>query len=121
MAKYGPTVCEGVMPDMSGLGRSLVAAAQHDAELVGERPVRHRDGEIEARDHPPARLLVRDGVEDRIVGHQWIAREIHLRDEPRQERAPEQGEMDVRRPPGIGMIAPWVGAGLDRDELVAAF
>src|SRR6266702_4764089 len=81
MAKYGPTVCEGVMPDMSGLGRCLVAPAQHDVEFVRRPPIRLGGGEIEARDHPRARFLVPDRVEDRIVGHQRVAREIHLGDE----------------------------------------
>src|SRR5947199_8825989 len=29
--------------------------------------------------------------------------------------------MDVRRSPGVAMILPWIGAGLDRDEAIAAF
>ena len=36
------------------------------------------------------------------------------------ERAAEQREVDVRRPPGVRVVAPRVGAGLDRDEAVAA-
>ena len=32
----------------------------------------------------------------------------------------EHREMDVRRTPGVGVIAPGVGAGLDGDELVVA-
>src|SRR5438046_625674 len=29
--------------------------------------------------------------------------------------------MDVRRPPRVAMILPWIGAGLDRNEAIAAF
>src|SRR5438094_691173 len=29
--------------------------------------------------------------------------------------------MDVRRSPGVAMILPWIGAGLDRDEAIEAF
>src|SRR5207237_2936805 len=48
------------------------------------------------------------------------AREVHLRDEPLRERTPEEGEVDVRRTPSVVVVLPWVGAGLDRDEAVAA-
>ena len=53
-------------------------------------------------------------VEQRVAG------EVHLRDEPLGERAPEDREVDVRRSPGVLVVAPRVGAGLDRDEAVAA-
>ena len=64
-------------------------------------------------------LRIAHGVEDRVVREQRVAREVHLGDEPLRERAPEQREVDVRRPPGVRMVPPRVGAGLDCDESVA--
>ena len=46
--------------------------------------------------------------------------EVHLRDQPLGERGPEQREVDVRRTPGVVVVAPRVGARLDRREAVAA-
>jgi len=43
-----------------------------------------------------------------------------LRDQPRGETGPEEREVDVVRPPRIVMIAPGIGAGLDRREPVPA-
>ena len=62
----------------------------------------------------------RDGVEDRVLAEQRVVREVHLRDQPLGERPAEEAEVDVRRPPGVVVVAPRVGAGLDRQELVAA-
>ena len=53
-------------------------------------------------------------------GEQRIARKIHLRHEALREGVAEQGEVDVGRPPGVGVVAPGIGAGLDRDEPVVA-
>ena len=52
--------------------------------------------------------------------NQRVAGEVHLRHEPARERRPEQGEVDVRRPPRVGVVAPRVRAWLDRDEPVDA-
>ena len=48
------------------------------------------------------------------------AGEVHLRDEARRERRAEQRQVDVRRAPGVVVVLPRVGAGLDRDDPVAA-
>src|SRR6185437_13078966 len=42
------------------------AAAQHDVEAEGERPVGNGGLEIETRNHAVARLLVRHRIKDRI-------------------------------------------------------
>ena len=73
-----------------------------------------------ARDHALARALVTHRVEDRVVGKQRVVREVHLRHEPLHEGATEQREVDVRRPPGVVMVAPRVRSRLDRREAVAS-
>src|SRR5918999_815474 len=73
-----------------------IAPAQHDVPAVGERPLRARRLEVERRDHALARLRVGYRVEDRVLVEQRVVREVHLRDEPLRERAPEQREVDVR-------------------------
>src|SRR5207248_9583281 len=44
----------------------------------------------------------------------------HLRDQPGGKTRPEEREMDMVRPPRIVVIAPGIGAGLDRGEPVPA-
>ena len=73
----------------------------------------------EARDHPLARLLVAHRVEDRVIGEERIAREVHLRHEALRERPAHQREVDVRGAPGVVVVAPRVRPGLDREEAVA--
>ena len=53
-------------------------------------------------------------------GNKGIAGEIHLRDETRDEGVTEHREVDMGRPPGVVVIAPGIGAGLDGDEAVIA-
>src|SRR5918999_6223160 len=97
MDRNGPTVCDGVSKSLMGLlERGLLAPAQHDVPAVGERPLRARRLEVERRDHALARLRVGYRVEDRVLVEQRVVREVHLRDEPLRERAPEQREVDVR-------------------------
>ena len=69
---------------------------------------------------PLARGRVAHRLEDRVVREERVAGEVHLRHEPLGERPPEDREVDVRRPPGVVVVAPRIGAGLDRDEAVAA-
>ena len=54
------------------------------------------------------------------MGEERITREVHLGHQALGERPAEHREVDVRRPPGVGVIAPWVGAGPDGDEPVGA-
>src|SRR6266704_571735 len=106
---------------MSALHRRGIAAAQHDVEAVGERPFRNGVLPIEHRDQANARSLVGDRVVHRVVLEQRVSRKIHLRDHAREERGAEQREMDVRRAPGIVVVAPGILARPNADEAVAAF
>src|SRR6185295_20125808 len=116
--KNGPTVWDGVGSGRSGLhGRRGLAAAQHDVEAIAEGPLRLREAEVEGRHQPRPRALGH-GVEDGVEGEQGVAGEEHLRDEAGQEARPEDGQVDVGGPPRVRMIAPRIGAGLDRDEAV---
>src|SRR5262249_28741892 len=94
-------------------------ATEDDVELVAERPLGHGTREVEARYQLCARRLVGDRLVDRIDLQQRIAGEVHLRDQPLAEVVPEQGKMDVRGPPGVGVVLPRVGARLEGEEGVA--
>src|SRR5688572_977915 len=86
-SKNGPTVCEGVVSGITPW-RGL-AAAQHDVPLVAERPLRLGRIQVEARDQPLANGRIADRLEDRVLPEQGIAREVHLRHQPRRERGSE--------------------------------
>ena len=51
---------------------------------------------------------------------EWVALEVHLRDQALREGLAEYREVDVRRAPTVGVVAPWVGAGFDGAEVVVA-
>ena len=95
-------------------------AADHEVEPVAERPLRLCQAEVERRHHALPRARVGNRLQHRIVRKQRIVGEEHLRDQPRQERRAEDREMDVRRTPGVRMVSPRIGAGLDRRETVAS-
>src|SRR5579875_475363 len=138
IAKNGPTVCDGVTPSgrtagslsrpsclaaapLAGvLEHGLLPAAQHDVPLVAEGPLRLGQVEVEPGDHPLPGRRVRHRVEDRVLGEERVAGKVHLRHQPLRERPAEQREVDVRRAPGVQVVAPRVGAGLDGDEAVPA-
>src|SRR5215469_5433455 len=101
------------------LERCRAAAAQNNVELESERPFGHGGLDIEARNQPRPDAFIRYRVENRVKRKYGVARKVHLRDEPRQKRRPEQRKVDMRGAPGIGMIAPGIGAGLDAYETVA--
>ena len=94
--------------------------AQHDVESKSERPIRLRQVDIEFRNQPLPRFLVRQRIHDRIEREQRIAREIHLRHQARRERRAEKRKMNVRRPPRVRMIPPRIRSRLDRGEAVVA-
>src|SRR3954470_11937684 len=86
MERKGPTVWLGVTrlrspvlasPDLRSTSlmveRRRVAAAQHDVEFVGERPVVLAGVDREAADHALAEVGVAHGVEDGVVGEQRVA------------------------------------------------
>src|SRR5580704_3710517 len=123
IAKYGPTVWEGVVSKITSvrlLERRRARAAEVDVPLERLRPVRHRPVDREPGDHPLAGALVSHRVEDRVIREERVAREVHLGHEPLGERAAEQREVDMGRPPGVVVIAPRVRPGPDRRERVAA-
>src|SRR5688500_9387611 len=115
--KNGPTVCDGVVRSslivVLLVQRRGVLAAQHDVPPVAERPLGHGGVQVEPGHHRLAGLRVADRVEDRVVGAQRVAREVHLGDQPLGERGAEQREVDVRGPPGVVVVAPRVRARLD--------
>ena len=76
---------------------------------------------IEGGDQSAARAFVGGAVENRIERQQRIAGKIHLGDKPRHEGWAEPGEMNMRWPPGVVMIAPGVSTGLDGNEPIATF
>src|SRR5436309_4082124 len=108
------------MRSSPGLERGRGTTPQHDIPAVSERPLRYGRLGIEARYEPLAAGLIRDRLQDRIPHHQRVAREIHLRRQSTSEQVAEEREMDVRRSPRVAMILPRIGAGLDRDEAIAA-
>src|ERR1700692_1592682 len=124
--KKGPTVCEGVGISLSAIfvsdriGRGPGAAAQHQVEAVAERPFGFAQHGVVLRDQPLARTLIRGALEDRVVAEQRVAREVHLGHQPRHKAGSEDAEMDMRRAPRIGAVAPGIGAGLDRQKAIAA-
>src|SRR5471030_297854 len=121
--KNGPTVCDALGITCSpyeSLERSGLAAAQHDVEPVTQGPFRLRHRQIEGRYQPRACLLVGNGLQNGVERQQRIVREIHLRHQARDERRPKQRKMNMRRPPRVVVIAPGIGAGLDRHEAIVA-
>src|SRR5436305_722061 len=117
IAKYGPTVWEGVVAkiviSVGLLEGGLTGAAQVDVEVVGMGPVGPSGMDVKAGDHALARLLVTDRVEDRVVREERIARKVHLGDEPLREGAAEQREVDVGGTPGVVVVAPRIRTRLD--------
>jgi hypothetical protein len=64
--------------------------------------------------------LVGDGLQDGVVAEERVAGEVHLGDQALGEGRAEEREVDVRGPPGVGVVAPGVGARLDGGERVPA-
>src|SRR6516162_2371976 len=102
IAKYGPTVWEGVVSKITSvrlLERRGPGAPEVDVPLERLRPVGHCAVDREARDHSLARLRIADRVEDRVVRAERVARGVHLGHQSLGERPAEQREMDVGGPP----------------------
>ena len=102
------------------LEQRLLAAAQHDVELVGEHVERHRGAEVEGGDQALGGRAVGDAEHHRVAPDQRVALEVHLGDQPLREAGAEHREVDVGRAPGIEEVAPGVGPGLDGAEVVVA-
>src|SRR5215472_4563153 len=72
-AKNGPTVCDGVgMSFTSRLHGRRGAAAQHEVEAIAQSELCFAQVGIVGRDHPLARILIGDAVEDGIERQQRI-------------------------------------------------
>src|SRR5262249_27583463 len=95
-------------------------AAEHDIPAPAQRPLRLGCLMVVARDQTLPRRRGRDSIEDRILEEQRVVGEIHLSHQPRYPAWAEQREVDVRRPPGVGMILPWIRARPDGQEAVHA-
>ena len=98
------------------------AAAEDDVPLVAERPLGLRRARGRTR---AIRQLARLRVADRRVkigsySNSGSPGKYICVTSRSRERAAEHREVDVRRPPGVLVVPPRVGAGLDRDEAVAA-
>ena len=79
-----------------------------------------RQVEIERRHEPLPCPLVRNRLKIGSCVNSGSFGKIHLRHEPRSEVQAEQRKMNVRRTPGVRMIAPRIRSGLDRDELITS-
>src|SRR5213595_1478642 len=108
-----------VSPD-SGLNRSGVRATKDDVEGVSQGKAGLRRVPIEGSDKPVAGGGVGDGFEDGVEWDERVSGEVHLRNEARGEGRAEHGEVDMRWPPGVGVVSPGVGAGMDGDEAVVS-
>src|SRR5271170_7551914 len=123
--KYGPTVHHGVGSStrpalLLALKRRALPSAHHDVEPESQRPAWLRAIHFKPRNHSLARAFIADGIENRIERKQRIAREIHLRNEPRRKRRPVERKMNMRGAPGVRMVLPRIRPGLDGDEAVVA-
>src|SRR5713226_1100819 len=91
IVKKGPTVCDVVAWNfISSLRRRSLAAVKNNVEAVPQRLIGNRAPPIKCRSQPVASLLIRSAIENWIVGNQRVSRKIHLRNQPRGERRPEQ-------------------------------
>src|SRR5690625_47106 len=125
IARNGPTVCDGVSPSRSLMVVVLLVlehrgfrAAQDDVEVESERPLLQRRAVVVTGDHPVPGFLVAHRVEDRVLEEQRVVGEVHLGHQPLGERSSEQREVDVRRPPRVRVVLPWVGTRAHGDEPV---
>src|SRR5829696_10316870 len=100
MCRNGPIVWEGVSAGTSVLHRRRFAPTKHDVVAIAECPLLDGPVVVVAADHPVARLLVADRVEDRVLEEEGIAREEHLGDQAGSECRAEEREVDVARAPG---------------------
>src|SRR5256714_13509876 len=103
---------------MSGLKRGGFEPAQNDIEMVAERPLGFGRLQIKPGYQSLPGFFVGDGLKDRIKGKKRIAGKIHLRNQAGGEGWPENRKVNVRRPPGIFVVLPWISTGLDSYELI---
>src|SRR5579875_1318073 len=102
------------------LHRSCVASPQNNVPSERKRSLRNSIIQIETRNHSLLGPFILDAVIDRVVGHQRIARKVHLGYETSKQSRAKEGEMNMRGPPRIRMISPGVRARLDRDKAIVS-
>src|SRR5829696_695953 len=102
------------------LHRGRATSLEYDVKAVTQGPLRLGRLKVEARDQALARLSIAHGLKDRVLVEEGVAGEVHLGDEPAPEGWTEEREVYVSRAPGVVMVAPRVGTGLERDEPVTA-
>ncbi len=95
-------------------------AGQHNVPPIAGGPLVPGDVVVIGRHQALSRLGVDHGLVDRVEPEQRIAREVHLGDHPLRELGAEHREVDVGGAPGVVVVLPWVGPGLDRAEGVPA-
>src|SRR5918997_1953506 len=117
--KKGPMVCEGVGGSAISVlhwGRS--ATLENNVEAVSQGPLRLGSLEVEARDQACPCLLIAHGLEYRVLVEEGVPRKVHLGDEPAPEGRSQKREVNVGGAPGVVVVTPRVGAGLERNEPV---
>lgn len=75
---------------------------------------------VESGNQAGAGVFVGNTVVNRVIRKKRIARKIHLGDQASEQSIAEEREMYVRGAPGVMVIGPRIGAGLDGNETVAA-
>ena len=109
-------------PATSGLHRVALAARAARCRSGSRAPTRAPSRRDRSRRPAAARArCVRHRVEDRIVAANSGSPGKYICVTSRVRKlGAEQREVDVRRPPGVVVVAPRIRAGLDRHEPVAA-
>ncbi len=109
-----------LLPIGSSGSSTRLCRRQHDVPPVPQSPLRRAEAVIVPGDQP----LPGGGVDDRLIDgverEQWVVRKVHLCDEALRPGLSEDREMNVCRPPGVSMIVPGIGAGLDGLEPIGS-
>jgi hypothetical protein len=87
--------------------------------LIPQRELRCGARKVELRNQSVAGSFI-GALKDGVVGEQRIAREVHLRHQPAEDALAEERVMDMRRTPGVPVIAPRIRSRLDGKKGVAA-
>ena len=95
-------------------------SAQHNVEFIAKGKIRLGQIKCKLGNHQLPTLLRHPEV-NWVVLQEGITREIHLGNQAIRDVAPKQGEVNVIGPPGIGVVAPGISAGLNGVKLVVAF
>jgi hypothetical protein len=95
--------------------------AQHDIESVPQRFPRQRGSPIKLRNQTPPRRFIRRAIKYRIKFQQRVTGKVHLRHQPRGKCRTKKRKMNMRRAPGVVMIAPWIFSGANGHEAILPF